>query len=122
MGSEAEHFNLLFKFVEGLSELEVTVGAKARPVVSAVRARLTEAAALRDKGDLPAALATIHSAMDSLAALASDLDPAEGMMMRMLAERFSQALSIGDKGSAKHAVNLMRHKAGDPKDEPDNEW
>ena len=40
----------------------------------------------------------------------------------MIADRFSQALNFGDKGTAKETVNFMRHKAGDPKDDPDTEW
>lgn len=107
---------------ESLRELEVTVGPKARPVIAEVRTRLGEAAACRGQGDTPAAIAAIRTAMGRLAALAGELDADEGQLMRLIAEHFSQALSFGDKGSAKVAVNFMRHKAGDPKDEPETEW
>jgi hypothetical protein len=77
---------------------------------------------MRDQGDMPAAIRAIRSAMDRLASLAGDLDPGEGAMMRLLAERFSAALNFGDKDTAKHTVNFMRHRAGDPKDEPNTDW
>jgi len=107
---------------ESLRELEVTVGATARPVILEVRTKLAEAAANRGKGDMVAALAAIQAAMERLAALANELDPGEGQLMLLIAERFSQALGLGDKGTAKEAVNFMRHKAGDPKDEPKTGW
>jgi hypothetical protein len=107
---------------DALRELEVTIGPEARPVIAEVRARLTEAAALRSTGDLPAAVATIRLAMERLSALAAKLDPAEGAVMKHIAERFTAALSVGDKGTAKETVNFMRHRAGDPKDDPDADW
>lgn len=122
MAADTANLNLLFKFGENLRELEVTIGAKARPVIAEVRARLGEAAALRDKGDMGAALATIRIAMERLASLGGELDAAEGALMRAIAARFSAALDLGDKGSAKEAVNFMRRKAGDPKDDPNTEW
>ena len=110
------------KLAENLGELEVVIGAKARPVVAEVRAGLHDAIACRGRGDMPAALEAIKRAMDRLAALASQLDPAEGAMMKAIAQHFSQALSAGLKGEAKAAVNLMKNKAGDPKDKEGNEW
>ena len=122
VAADAANLNLLFKFGENLRELEVTIGAQARPVIVEVRQRLAEAAAARDKGDMGAALGAIKIAMERLASLADGLDAAEGALMRAIAARFSAALNLGDKGTAKEAVNIMRHKAGDPKDEPDTEW
>jgi len=110
------------KFVETLGELEVVIGEKARPAVAEVRAGLMRAMAARERGDFPAALSEIRTAMQRLAQLASEMDPAEGMMMREIARRFSDALNFGDKGDAKDALNVMRHKAGDPKDEPNTKW
>jgi hypothetical protein len=122
MPVDTSNRDFFLKLSEGLRELEVTVGRKARPVIGDVRNRLAEAAARRENGDMPAALSTIRSAMERLASLGSELDPAEGELMRAIAERFTQALDLGDKGSAKDAVNFMRRKAGDPKDEPDTDW
>ena len=107
---------------ESLGELEVTIGPTARPVIAEVRTRLVEASAQQKNGDTAGAIAIIRSAMERLASLAGTLDPAEAMLMRMLSEHFSNALSIGDKNAAKDAVNLIRHKAGDPKDEPNTDW
>jgi hypothetical protein len=116
------NFDSFLKLGDSLGELEVVIGPKARPVIAEVRARLGEAAAMRDHGDMPAAIAVIRSAMERLASLAGELDPGEGAMMRLIAERFSAALNFGDKHTAKDAVNFMRHRAGDPKDEPNTDW
>jgi hypothetical protein len=111
------------KLAENLGELEVVIGPKARPVVAEVRAGLRDAMACRERGDLPGALATIERAMERLAALATQLDPAEGAMMRTLAQHFSRALSAGLKSEAKVAVNAMKSKAGDPQGGDDgNQW
>jgi hypothetical protein len=107
-----DDFDSFVRLGESLRELEVTVGPNARPVIAEVRAKLAEAAASRGKGDMAAAIDSIRTAMGRLAALASELDPGEGYMMRMIADRFSQALNFGDKGTAKETVNFMRHKAG----------
>jgi hypothetical protein len=44
------------------------------------------------------------------------------MLMKLIADRLSDALQTGDKGAAKASVNFMRQRAGDPKDDPDNDW
>ena len=110
------------KLADNLGELEVTLGAHARSVVAEVREELRAAIASRERGDLPGSLALLRRAMERLAAMGSELDPEEGALMRMVARRFTEALTLGDKGTAKEAVNLMRHKAGDPKDEDDSKW
>ena len=117
---EADPF---LKLAENLGELEVVIGPKARPVVAEVRAGLRDAMACRQRGDLPGALAAIERAMQRLATLGTQLDPAEGAMMRTLAQHFSQALNAGLKGEAKVAVNVMKTKAGDPRGGGDgNQW
>jgi hypothetical protein len=116
------NFDSFIRLGESLGELEVTIGPAARPVIAEVRMRLGEALARQKNGDAPGAVAVIRHAMEGLAALAATLDPAEAMLMRLLSEHFSNALSIGDKNAAKDAVNVMRHKAGDPKDEPKTDW
>jgi hypothetical protein len=115
-------FDSFIRLGESLAELEVIIGPAARPVIVEVRTRLAEAAARQTNGDTPGAVAVIRLAMERLASLAATLDPAEATLMKMLSLHFSNALSIGDKDAAKEAVNLMRHKAGDPKDEPNSDW
>jgi hypothetical protein len=110
------------QLIERLGELEVVIGPQARPVVAEVRTRLTEAAAARERGDVPGALAIIGQAMARLAGLASQLDATEGAFMRAIAQSFAQALSAGDSGTAKEAVGVMRTKAGDGSKDPDTEW
>jgi hypothetical protein len=119
---DSVRFDSFLRLADSLGELEVTIGSAARPVIAEVRTRLAEAVGQQKNGDAPGAIATIRGAMERLSSLAATLDPAEAMLMRMLTERFSNALSIGDKDAAKNAVNLMRHKAGDPKDDPNTDW
>ena len=122
MGSSDDYSQPLLKLAGALGELEVVIGDQARPVVAEVRSRLVEAAASRDKGDVGGALDIIRRAMEQLATLAGQLDPNEGIMMRMIAERFTRALTTGDRGTAKQAVDLMRHRAGDPEDDENSGW
>src|SRR5216683_4080037 len=110
MSISAPDFGSFAKLADALRELEVTIGPQARPVIAAVRTRIGEAAGLREQGNVSAAIVAIRDAMERLAALGSELDPAEGMLMKMLAERLAQALQTGDKGAAKESVNLMRHR------------
>lgn len=118
----AVSFDSFAKLGECLGELEVTIGPAARPVVVEIRTRLAAATARQKNGDTPGAISIIRDAMQQLASLAASLDPAEAMLMRMISEHFSNALRIGDKDTARSTVNIMRHKAGDPKDEPDSNW
>ena len=110
------------KLAQNLGELEIVIGERARPAIAEVRAGLRDAIASRERGDMPAAIAAIRIAMQRLASLANDLDPEEGAMMRFIAERFTAALDAGDKGDAKTVVDVMRHKAGDTKDDPKKDW
>ncbi len=122
MSSSADHLAPMLKLANALGELEIVLGERARPVVAEVRARLVEAAASRDKGDVAGALDIIQRAMERLASLAARLDPEEGMMMTMIAQRFTSALTAGDRGTAKEAVDLMRRRAGDPKGDKNSDW
>jgi hypothetical protein len=110
------------KLADGLRELEVVIGEKARPVVAQVREELREAVGSRERGDMAGTLEKIRRAMERLANLGSQLDPAEGAMMREISRIFMQSLNIGEKGAAKDVVNVMRHKAGDPKDDDRTDW
>jgi hypothetical protein len=109
----------LLKLADNLRELELVVGERARPVVASVRNELRQAVACRTNGDVSGALALIRQAMDRLASLGTELDREEGAMMRAIARRFSEALTLGDKATAKETVSVMRRKAGDTKDEGD---
>ena len=122
MSDATPDFGSFLKLADALRELEVTIGPQARPVIAAVRARLAEATGLRERGDVPAAIAALRDAMEQLATLGSQLDPAEGMLMRMLADRLAQALNTGDKGAVKESVKRMRQRAGDPRDDSDQDW
>jgi len=95
-----------------LGELEVVLGKQVGPALDAVRAALIAAMAARDRGDVPGAVQQIGQAMNRLAALADDLDPAEAAMMRRLAETFRAALLRGDTSGAKQRAAAMFEKSG----------
>ena len=122
MPSDDLSLDPFLKLADNLGELEVTIGERARPAVVELRQRLRAAVASRERGDLPGSLEQLRAAMQRLAAIAGELDPEEGALMRMVAQRFTEALKLGDKGTAKEAVNLMRHKSGNPKDEDNSKW
>jgi hypothetical protein len=121
MPLDADGFEAFINLGDSLRELELIVGPKARPFITDVRDGLAQAAARRQAGDANGALMLIRQSMQRLAVLGSEVDAQDGAMMRFLAERFTQALNAGDKSAAKEAVAMMRHKAGDPKDES-GEW
>ena len=110
------------KLAQNLGELEIVIGERARPAVAEVRAKLREVIVCRARGDMPAAIIAIRTAMERLAALGSVLDPQEGAMMRFIADRFTQALGAGEKGDAKTVVDVMRRKAGDTSDDDKKDW
>lgn len=122
MPRDTDGFEAFINLGASLRELELIVGPKARPFIAEVREGLAQAAAKRQEGDPNRALMLIRQSMEKLAILGSEVDAREGAMMRFLAERFTQALDAGDKGAAKEAVGIMRHKAGDSKDEPNSGW
>jgi hypothetical protein len=110
------------KLAQNLGELEVVIGERARPAIAGAREGLRDALACRERGDMPGSIAAIRVAMERLAALASSLDPQEGALMRLIAERFTAALGAGQKGDAKESVDLMRRKAGDTKNDDSKDW
>jgi hypothetical protein len=107
---------------QNLGELEVVIGERAKPAIAGAREGLRDALACRERGDMAGSIAAIRIAMQRLAALGAALDPEEGAMMRMIAERFTAALDTGQKGEAKASVDLMRRKAGDTKDDDHKDW
>jgi hypothetical protein len=110
------------KLAQNLGELEVVIGERARPAIAGAREGLRDALACRERGDMSGSIAAIRVAMEGLAALGSSLDPNEGALMRLIAERFTAALGMGQKGDAKTSVDLMRRKAGDTKDDDSKDW
>ena len=110
------------KLAQNLGELEIVIGERARPAIAGVRERLRDALACRERGDMAGSIAAIRLAMEQLAALGSTLDPEEGAIMRLIAERFTEALGAGHKGDAKTSVDVMRRKAGDTKDDDKKDW
>ena len=95
-----------------LGDLEVVLGTRVRPVLGQVREMLIAAMAARDRGDVPGAIDHIGRAMHRLTALADELDPAEGVLMRALAEHFRTALQRGDEAQAKQSAAVMFEKSG----------
>ena len=110
------------KLTQNLGELEIVIGERARPAIAGAREGLRDALACRERGDIAGSIAAIRIAMERLASLGATLDPEEGAMMRLIAERFTGALNTGQKGDAKASVDLMRRKAGDTKDDESKDW
>ena len=104
-----EAFEVLFGRI---GELKVVLGAAAAPGVDEVERLLREGLAARERGDPAAAVGRIAQAMDRLATLASAADPAEGALMRAMAERFREALGRGAMGEAHEAADVMRERSG----------
>jgi hypothetical protein len=119
MADETRDHSHLIAFPEALEalfgrigELKVVLGAGAAPGVDEVERLLREGLAARERGDPQMAVALIGQAMDRLATLASTGDPAEGAMMRAMADRFRQALGRGAVGEAREAADVMRERSG----------
>lgn len=100
------------QLLTGLSELELLLGDAGKPVVGAVRSRLREASAARDRGDPVAMLDAVSAAMRDLAALGERLGPGEGRLMTALAQRFRDALLRGDLAEAKKGMDVMFEQSG----------
>ncbi len=95
-----------------LGELKVILGPGAAAGVDEVGRHLREGLAARERGDTPAAVTRIGQAMDLLAGLATQADPAEGAMMRAMAEHFRRALGRGAVGEARETAEGMRQRSG----------
>jgi hypothetical protein len=95
-----------------MGELKVVLGPAAAPGVDRVEQSLRDGLAARERGDVGNAIAKIGHAMDLLAELAGHADPAEGAMMRAVAERFKQALQRGALGDARETAETMRARSG----------
>jgi hypothetical protein len=114
-----EHHSHLIDFPEALAtllsrlgELKVVLGPTASARVDGVEEALRAALAARERADIAGAIERIGVAMDRLAALASDADPAEGAMMRAVAAHFRTALVHGAMGDAQETADVMRERSG----------
>lgn len=102
----------LEQMVKGLSELELVLGDVGKRIVPAIRLRLLEAMAARDRGDDVAMLRCVGAAMKELAAVGDSLGAGEGQLMTMLAERFQGSLLRGDLTNAKQDMEVMFDRSG----------
>jgi len=98
--------------VSRLNELEVVVGPRAAPVIRTVRDALLGAMAARDRGDRAMVTQRIAAAMERLADLAHELDPAEAQLMRVLTDGFRAALLRGNTGEARQHAEVMFERSG----------
>jgi len=89
----------------------VLVGPSYAAGVDAVAEQLREALAARDRGDVRAGTIQIARAMHQLVTLVTEALPAEGPLMRAMAERFDQAVRHGALGDAKAAAEVMREQS-----------
>ena len=95
-----------------MGELKLVLGPAAAPGVDRLEESLRQGLAARERGDVGEAVTKIGHAMDLLAGLAAHADPAEGAMMRAVAEQFKQALRRGALGEAQETAELMRARSG----------
>jgi hypothetical protein len=112
MGHDFEPPPVLQALLTRLDELRVVVGPAVAPRLEGIRARLTQALALRSRGDVPAATAALAAAMQDLADVAAALDPGEAAMMRAAASHFGAALARGEVGEMERTSELMRERSG----------
>ena len=114
----AEHTHLidfpeaLEAFFSRVGELKHALGAGGAERVGALEAIIAEALAARERGDQATAIARIVQAMQRLAELASESNAPDAPMLRMMAERFRQAVGHGDVSQAKDAADTMRVQSG----------
>lgn len=99
-------------FFSRVGELKHAVGPQGAAGVGHVEALIAEGLAARDRGDHATAIARVVEAMERLAELASDGGSPEGPMLRMMAERFRQAVGHKDLSQAKGAAETMRERSG----------
>ena len=99
-------------FFSRVGELKHALGPKGAEQIGAIEAIIAEGLAARDRGDRATALDRIVVAMRRLAEAAADSGTPEGAMLRMMAERFRQAVGQADLSQAKDAAETMRVQSG----------
>ncbi len=95
-----------------MTEMEKVLGDAGKPIVAAVRQRVGEAMAARDRGDPAAMLEAISQAMSALGGLGDVLGPQEGQLIDLLAQRFKSAMLRGDTAEAKRDMDVMFERSG----------
>ena len=114
----AEHTHLidfpeaLEAFFSRVGELKHALGPGGAERVGALEAIIAEALAARERGDQATAIARIVQGMQRLADLAAESRAPDAPMLRMMAERFRQAVGHGDVSQAKDAADTMRVQSG----------
>jgi len=114
----AEHTHLidfpeaLEAFFSRVGELKHALGSGGAERVGALEAIIAEGLAARERGDHATSIARIVQAMQRLAELASEGNAPDAAMLRMMAERFRQAVGHGDVSQAKDAADTMRVQSG----------
>jgi len=116
----AEIPHVLEQMVSGLGELAVVLGEAGKRAVPIVRQNLIEAMAARDRGDSEATMRAVAAAMREISALADQLDPREGQMMRAVAAHFESALRRGSVAEARRDAQEMFVRSG-ARERPKNE-
>jgi hypothetical protein len=99
-------------FFSRVGELKHALGAKGAEQVGAIEVLIAEGLAARDRGDQATAIARIIEAMRRLADAAADSGTPEAAMLRMMAERFREAMVHADLSQAKDAAETMRVRSG----------
>lgn len=99
-------------FFSRVGELEHALGPKGADGIGRVHAIIAEGLAARERGDHATAIARIVEAMQRVAELASAAGSPEAPMLRVMAERFGQAVGRGDLSQAKTSAEVMREQSG----------
>jgi len=99
-------------FFARVGELKLALGPKGAESVGHIEMLIAEGLAARERRDHTTAVARIVQAMQRLAELASDSGAPDGPMLRMMAERFRQAIGQADLSQAKGAAEVMREQSG----------
>ncbi len=99
-------------FFARVGELKLALGPKGSADVGYIETLIAEGLAARERGDHATAIARIVQAMQRLAELASESGAPDGPMLRVMAERFRQAIGQTDLSQAKEAAEVMREQSG----------
>ena len=106
---------MIERFVGGIDELKVVLGAQTAPVVDKAKQELIAAMAARDRGDRDASLVALARAMAQLATLGDVLGGSEGEMMRAVTAAFIEGLAREDREQVERTLGVIQAQAGTPK-------